>query len=325
MHSQTELYETHSNQITNPSTSPNNISLLLEKISSLEQRIEKLHFHRQSNERSRNVEKYNRSSFRSRSRSRKRYDPKAESKLAVSSGDEELNNCCEFNYRLFVFDKKTGIKFLVDSGANVSLILALCGDKVIGDFKLYAAIDTEIPCFGHKILPLDLELRRDFQWPFIIAKVNKGILGADFLRRFNLLIDIKNKKLIDGVTKLSIIGEITSSADELNDLKLCSHVFVRVDRVKKALEYPNEGPFPVDARNEKYTLKTKGKDINVSVDRLKQAYLLDSGEDDFRNLTNKEKENTQLNGDDNVKMEYTKFKTSRSERRITFQHVMEIM
>ncbi|GFT20928.1 RT_RNaseH_2 domain-containing protein [Nephila pilipes] len=265
-------------------------------------RIEELHFHRQSNERSRNVEKYNRSSFRSRSRSRKHYDPKAESKLAVSSAADELNNCREFNYRLFVFDKKTGIKFLVDSGADVSLIPASCGDKVIGDFKLYAANGTEIPCFGHKILTLDLGLRQDFQWPFIIAKVNKGILGADFLNRFNLLIDIKNKKLIDGVTKLSIIGEITS-----------------VDRVKKALESPYEGPFPVVARNDKYyTLKIKEKDINVSVDRLKQAYLLDSGEDDFRNLTSKEKENTQLNGDDNIKMEYTKFKTSRSGRRITF-------
>ncbi|GFS83118.1 transposon Tf2-6 polyprotein [Nephila pilipes] len=103
------------------------------------------------------------------------------------------------------------------------------------------------------------------------------------------------------------------------DLKLCSHVFVRVDLVKKALESPYKAPFPVVARNDKYyTLKIKGKDINVSVDRLKQAYLLDSGEDDFRNLTSKEKENTQLNGDDNVKMEYTKFKTSRSGRRITF-------
>ncbi|GFS73705.1 uncharacterized protein NPIL_379921 [Nephila pilipes] len=66
------------------------------------------------------------------------------------------------------------------------------------------------------------------------------------------------------------------------NLKLCSHVFVRVDRVKKALESPYEGPFPVVARNDKYyTLIIKEKDINVSVDRLKQAYLLDSGEDDF--------------------------------------------
>ncbi|GFS73709.1 transposon Ty3-I Gag-Pol polyprotein [Nephila pilipes] len=118
-----------------------------------------------------------------------------ESKLAVSSAADELNNCREFNYRLFVFDKKTGIKYLVDSSADMSLIPALCGDKVIGDFKLYAANGTEIPCFGHKTLTLDLGLRRDFQLPFIIAKVNKGILGADFLNRFNLLIDIKNKKI----------------------------------------------------------------------------------------------------------------------------------
>ncbi|GFU41077.1 hypothetical protein NPIL_277821 [Nephila pilipes] len=75
MHSQTELYETHSNQVANSCTSPNNISLLLEKISSMEQRIEELHFHHQSNERSRNVEKYN-ISFRSRSRKQKRYYPK---------------------------------------------------------------------------------------------------------------------------------------------------------------------------------------------------------------------------------------------------------
>lgn len=75
MHSQTELYEAHSSEVKNTSASPNTISLLLEKISSLEQRIEELHFHSQPNERSRSSEKNNRSFCRSRSRSRRRYDP----------------------------------------------------------------------------------------------------------------------------------------------------------------------------------------------------------------------------------------------------------
>ncbi|KAF8791383.1 hypothetical protein HNY73_006261 [Argiope bruennichi] len=36
------------------------------------------------------------------------------------------------------------------------------------------------------------------------------------------------------------------------DLRSCSHVFVRVNRVKKALEPPYEGPYPVLGRSEKY-------------------------------------------------------------------------
>ncbi|GFV79944.1 uncharacterized protein TNCV_1217121 [Trichonephila clavipes] len=59
------------------------------------------------------------------------------------------------------------------------------------------------------------------------------------------------------------------------DLKSCTHVFVRVDRVRKALEPPYDGSFPVKERYEKYfTMIIKNKPVNISVDRLKPAYLL---------------------------------------------------
>ncbi|UYV72286.1 hypothetical protein LAZ67_9002458 [Cordylochernes scorpioides] len=59
------------------------------------------------------------------------------------------------------------------------------------------------------------------------------------------------------------------------DLKTCSHVFIRTDRVKKPLEPPYEGPFPVLDRTDKYfTLKVKGRNVTTSIDRLRPAYLL---------------------------------------------------
>ncbi|GFX48480.1 retrovirus-related Pol polyprotein from transposon 17.6 [Trichonephila clavipes] len=91
------------------------------------------------------------------------------------------------------------------------------GECQASQYKLYAANGTEIPTYDLKILTLDLGLRRSFQWPFIIAKVKRGIIGADFLQKFQLLIDLHNRKLIDGVTNLSIKGEV-ATIQENNDL-----------------------------------------------------------------------------------------------------------
>ncbi|GBN07915.1 hypothetical protein AVEN_86151-1 [Araneus ventricosus] len=59
------------------------------------------------------------------------------------------------------------------------------------------------------------------------------------------------------------------------DLDTCTHEFTRINRVRKPLEPPYYGPFPVVKRQDKYFAVTmKSKDINISVDRLKPAYLL---------------------------------------------------
>jgi len=85
--------------------------------------------------------------------------------------------------RLFhVNDKATGICFLVDTGAEVSVIPPSRTDcrNLQGNFTLQAVNNTAIATYGTRSLTLDLGLRRTFRWIFV-ADVKKPILGADFL------------------------------------------------------------------------------------------------------------------------------------------------
>lgn len=74
------------------------------------------------------------------------------------------------------------------------------------DVKLFAANGTPIKVYGEVILKLNLGLRRDFVWRFIISDVTQKIIGADFLSNFDLMVDMKRKRLVDNTTKLSSQG-----------------------------------------------------------------------------------------------------------------------
>lgn len=66
--------------------------------------------------------------------------------------------------------------------------------------SLYAANGTPIAVYGQRLLNIDLRLRRDLSWPCTIADVTVPIIGADFLNHFNLLVDLKRNRIIDGNT-----------------------------------------------------------------------------------------------------------------------------
>ena len=58
------------------------------------------------------------------------------------------------------------------------------------------------------------------------------------------------------------------------DLDSCTHVFVHIDAVRKPLQTPYEGPFPVIRRTRKnITIKRNGSADVVAIDRVKPAYL----------------------------------------------------
>ena len=111
----------------------------------------------------------------------------------------------------FISDRTSGLRLLVDTGAEVSVIPPSRTDRLSHPdaLVLQAANDTSISTYGKRSLTLNLGLRRSFQWVFVVAKVKHPILGADFLRHFNLLVDVGHKRLVDAVTNLQVNGVAT--------------------------------------------------------------------------------------------------------------------
>ena len=113
--------------------------------------------------------------------------------------------------RLFyIHDPSTTLKFLVDTGVEVSVITPSALDKqCLQKLTLQAANNSSIATYGKRSLTLDLNLRRSFQWVFVIADIAMPILGADFLRHFGLLVDMQHYRLIDNNTNLEVKGQPT--------------------------------------------------------------------------------------------------------------------
>ncbi|KAJ8386200.1 hypothetical protein AAFF_G00176240 [Aldrovandia affinis] len=95
-------------------------------------------------------------------------------------------------------DTLTGRRFLCDTGAQVSVLPVSLVDGQLGKVgpTFEAANGSRICTFGKRTVPLCLSGRR-FTWEFVLADVDRPLLGADFLCTNGLLVDVRNRQLID--------------------------------------------------------------------------------------------------------------------------------
>lgn len=115
--------------------------------------------------------------------------------------------------RLFVADRNTGVRYLIDTGADVSVVPPPSHLRPKPIAHVYAANGSKIAVYGKKLQVLNLGLRREFKWVFVVAAVSHAIIGADLLEHFDLLVDVRKKQICDRKTTLTIAANSVNIPD----------------------------------------------------------------------------------------------------------------
>lgn len=119
-------------------------------------------------------------------------------------------------------DRNTKRQFLVDTGSDVCVFpkLLVKERRNKTSYELCAANGSVINTYGYVYLKLNIGLRRDFTWKFIVADVTKAIIGVDFLSYYNLMVDVRNHRLIDADTSLATPASPARPSDIISSVKV---------------------------------------------------------------------------------------------------------
>nr|VZH96400.1 unnamed protein product [Spirometra erinaceieuropaei] len=122
--------------------------------------------------------------------------------------------------KFYVHDTRSGRRFLVDIGAQLSFIPLTPADRRRPNPGLFLqALNTSpITTSCTRSLPLDIGLRRLFPWVFVISDIPCAILDADVLAAFDLLVDCRQSRLHDKTTNLTVRGISSDASRQLTVL-----------------------------------------------------------------------------------------------------------
>ena len=95
-------------------------------------------------------------------------------------------------------DKESGLLFLLDSGAEISLVKPLPHEhrNQQASNALVTVNGAPIATFGFRTMYISFDKVTTFRWIFVIADVSNNIIGTDFLKHFDLSLDFASMKLV---------------------------------------------------------------------------------------------------------------------------------
>ena len=131
----------------------------------------------------------------------------------VTLGQREVANIALSHSKLlYVADKGHKCRYLIDTGAAVSVLPKSCANGIsdADSLPLVAANKITIHTYGTCKCVVDVGLKREYPWTLIVADVQQPIIGADFLIHYNLLVDLRSRCLRDMRTGLAIASSLSS-------------------------------------------------------------------------------------------------------------------
>ena len=125
------------------------------------------------------------------------------------------------SHLFYIHDRNSNTRFVVDTGAEVSVIPPTCGDRSHPQcaFSLQGVDGSDIATHGVRSCTLNIGLRHTFHWVFVIANFKQAILGADFLQHFGLVVDMWRRTLLDSTTHLrddGLLSDLSTTSPGLS-------------------------------------------------------------------------------------------------------------
>ena len=178
------------------------------------------------------------------------------------------------NSLFHVYDISSRCKFLVDTGAEVSVFPATSRDRRFGrkGLELQAANGSRIKSYGSKLLKIRLPCGT-FRWSFILADVGQLLLGPDFLRQYALLVDVKHQRLVNALSFTSIpLGLDTVCPSNLNCISTIHNLYARLLALFPQITSPQFSQDSLKHGIEHHIL-TSGPPVHATARKLSPAKL----------------------------------------------------
>jgi hypothetical protein len=167
---------------------------------------------------------------------------------------------------IYLYDEFSQCNFLVDTGASRS-VLPFSSKAPVNGPVIFAADGGRIDTWGCQLLNLSFS-GHEFKFSFVLAAVEKPILGADFLANLKLLIDPFNKAVLFAASLKPV-----AAAAELKHSPFIS-ALSQVNELTRELlaEFPGVLPVPgkhsTPCHGVEHVIETSGRPVCAKVRRL---------------------------------------------------------
>ena len=132
-------------------------------------------------------------------------------KLQSRREKEELISLPVGGFLIYLQDILSNRNFLVDTGASRSVCPHHSSAAPTGP-RLLMADGRSTKAWGSRTIPLQFG-NRHFQFSFLLADVDRHILGADFLAEFDLLVDASKRQVLEHASMKPLSSPVMSTAD----------------------------------------------------------------------------------------------------------------